>query len=133
MASPEFVSGNGGTQFMPFASFTCAADLSICERLSQQCQNRPAQKQGSSAFKRLSNGFCDIGGSLAVPDADTFVEAMAGGFAQHGLAQGVGPVDQFDGFAVIQALNDRAVVFDKGRRVAFSQIGQHAKQVMRAD
>jgi hypothetical protein len=58
---------------------------------------------------------------------------MAPRFVQHWLAQGVWTFYQLNGFTFIQALNDCAVILDKGRRIAFAQIGQHAKQVVRTD
>lgn len=58
---------------------------------------------------------------------------MATRFVQHWLAQGVRTFYQLNGFTFIQALNDCAVIFDKGRRIAFAQIGQHAKQVVWTD
>jgi len=133
MASPEFVSGDPGTQFLPFAASTGGPDVSGSEGLAQQRDLLCIQDQRLAARHIYVQNICNFGRRNRIPCPNAVIVAMACGFLQHWLADLVGSVDDPDRFAGIYPLDDTAVILDEVRCISLAEIGQHAEQVMRSD
>lgn len=67
---------------------------------------------------------------IAQPDAVEMT--MASGQAGHGATDIIGAIDHFDFGPCIEPGDDPVVIDDKAGGVALANIGEHTKQVMRA-